>query len=59
VRINEAIAETVDAIGNDPDYEIAQRLLAEAEQALASGTTAEAAALLNRAIAEVDKACPL
>lgn len=59
MRINDALAETLDAIGDDPDYETARRLLAEAERALASGTTAEATELLNRAIAEIDEACPL
>ncbi|GGV68943.1 hypothetical protein GCM10010294_25200 [Streptomyces griseoloalbus] len=59
MRINEAIAETLDAIGDDPDYETARRLLADAERALTSGTTAEATELLDLALAEVDEVCPL
>lgn len=59
MRINEAIAEALDAIGDDPDYENARHLLAEAERALASGTTAEATELLDRAVAELEAACPL
>lgn len=59
VRINEAVAEALDAIGDDPDYATARQLLAEAERALTSGTTVEAADLLDRAVAELEAVCPL
>ncbi|MDT0608852.1 hypothetical protein [Streptomyces lancefieldiae] len=59
MRINEAVAEALDAIGDDADYETARRLLGEAEKALGSGTTTEAAELLNQAITEINEVCPL
>jgi hypothetical protein len=59
LTINEAVAETLDAIGDDPDYAPARLLLIRAEHALNDGTTAEVAALLNQALEEIDAACPL
>ncbi|MYS15040.1 hypothetical protein [Streptomyces sp. SID4982] len=57
--INEAVAEALAAISGDPDYATAHTLLVSADHALKDGTTAEAANLLNRALAEIDAVCPL
>ena len=59
MRINEAVAEALDAIGDDADYAHARRLLSEAQLALTSGTTAEATALLDQALVEINEICPL
>lgn len=59
VRINEAVAEALDAIGDDPAYEEARRDLEEAARLLSEGTTAEAQAALERGLASVDAACPV
>ncbi len=59
MRINEAVAEALDAIGEGPEYTTARNLLHHAEHLLADGTTEQATAALDQALAELDKACPL
>ncbi len=59
VRINEAVAEALDAIGDDEEYETARALLVEADRFLREGTTAEAGRALDAALAELERACPL
>jgi len=59
VRINDAVADALDAIGDDPDYAAARCLLNDAARALADGTTVEAAAALDRALAEIEAVCPI
>ena len=59
VRINEAVAEALDAIGDDEEYGTARVLLAEADRLLRDGTTAEAQQALDAALAELNAACPL
>jgi hypothetical protein len=59
VRINEAITEALDAVGDDPLYASARRLLLEAERLLRVGTSGEARRVLDAALAEVEAVCPL
>ncbi|OQQ12950.1 hypothetical protein B0675_39695 [Streptomyces sp. M41(2017)] len=59
MRIDQAIDEVLDAIGDDPEYAEARRELDAASDALRTGTTAEAHSHLvtaNRLLAE---ACPI
>lgn len=57
--IEEAVAETLDAIGDDPDYKAARDALTEASTALVTGTTAEVQWHLERALRIVDDTCPI
>ncbi|MEV6580291.1 hypothetical protein AB0M92_19235 [Streptomyces sp. NPDC051582] len=57
--INDAIAEVLDAIGDDEEYAAGRAELLLAERALREGTTAEARIHLDRAQELIDAACPL
>ncbi|HEX5565411.1 MAG TPA: hypothetical protein VFY14_00450 [Streptomyces sp.] len=57
--IEDAIRETLDAIGDDPDYADARHALTAASTALTTGTTAEAHQHLDRALALIDQSCPI
>jgi hypothetical protein len=59
VRIDEAVAEALDVVGDDPLYASARGLLLEAVRLLREGTSAEARRALDAALAELDAACPL
>ncbi|MFJ9633780.1 hypothetical protein ACIRU8_39410 [Streptomyces sp. NPDC101175] len=59
VPITDAVAVALDSIGDDPDYATARRMLRHAECMLANGTTEQATEALERALAELDAACPL
>ncbi|MFJ9740853.1 hypothetical protein [Streptomyces sp. NPDC101166] len=59
VRINEAVAEALDAVGDDPVYDSARRLLLNAERLLRRGSSTEARRALDAALAELDATCPL
>ncbi|MFF8784867.1 hypothetical protein [Streptomyces sp. NPDC015125] len=59
VRIEDAIRETLDAIGDDPDYTEARDALTEASTALVSGTTAEVQWYLERALRLINDTCPI
>jgi hypothetical protein len=59
MRINDALAEALDAIGDDPTYAEARRHLDEATRLLDGGTTAEVQAALERGLAAMDAACPI
>ena len=59
VGIEGAIAETLDAIGDDPDYTAARDALTEASTALVTGTTAEVQWHLERALRLIDDTCPI
>lgn len=59
VRINDALTEALDAIGDDPVYAEARQHLDEATRLLDGGTTAEVQAALDRGIAAMDAACPI
>lgn len=59
VRINEAVAEAMDAISGDPEYAPALLLPRDAEYALVHGTTVEAADLLDRALELINEICPV
>lgn len=58
-RIDVAIAEALDAIGDDPGYREARRELDAATEALAGGTTREVQDHLDRALLLIDQACPI
>lgn len=58
-RIDVAIAEALDAIGDDPDYATARDALTEASSALVTGTTAEVQWYLERALRLIDDTCPI
>ncbi|MGW2920443.1 hypothetical protein ACWDBF_21630 [Streptomyces angustmyceticus] len=57
--IEEAVAVTLDAIGDDPDYAEARDALTEASTALASGTTAEVQWYLEGALRLINDSCPI
>ncbi|MFJ3950344.1 hypothetical protein ACIPXV_09765 [Streptomyces libani] len=57
--IEDAIAETLDTIGDDPDYATARAALTEASTALVTGTTAEVQWYLERALHLIDETCPI
>lgn len=59
MRINDALAEALDAIGDDPDYAEARRHLDDANRLLDEGATAEVQAALDRGIAAMNAACPI
>ncbi|MFD4788260.1 hypothetical protein ACFWN1_14615 [Streptomyces sp. NPDC058459] len=59
MNINVAVAEALDAIGDDDTYSSARARLLDAERLLQDGTTVEAQRALDAAIAEIDAACPL
>lgn len=59
LRIDEAIAEVLDAIGDDEEYTAARIELHAAARALAEGTTEEAHARLEKAQRLLDEACPI
>ncbi|MGW9401455.1 hypothetical protein [Streptomyces sp. NPDC055642] len=59
MRINDALAEALDAIGDDPVYAEARRHLDDATRLLDGGTTAEVQAALDRGIAAMDAVCPV
>ncbi|MGW3196312.1 hypothetical protein ACWDBD_17335 [Streptomyces sp. NPDC001118] len=59
VTVNEAVTEALDAIGDDPEYATARQLLHRAECLLADGTTEQATAALNEALAELERVCPI
>lgn len=59
VTINDAVAEALDAIGDDPEYARARCMLHHAEHLLTDGTTEQATTALNRALAELNEVCPL
>ena len=59
MTINDAVAEVLDAIGDDEVYAAARAELLLAERALTKSTTAEARAHLERAQDLIDEACPV
>jgi hypothetical protein len=57
-RIDDTIAEVLDAIGDDDAYTHARTALVDALTALRGGTTAEADAHLSEALRMIEEACP-
>ncbi|GHG15246.1 hypothetical protein GCM10017667_55950 [Streptomyces filamentosus] len=58
MRIDEAVAEALDAIGDDAVYAEARGLLVKADRLLREGTSGEAARALDEALRVLDAACP-
>ncbi|MFG2900956.1 hypothetical protein ACGFZH_28205 [Streptomyces zaomyceticus] len=59
MTIGIAIAEALDAVGDDEAYGRARTHLLEADRLLREGTTAEASQALDAALLELDASCPL
>ncbi|MFF3190544.1 hypothetical protein [Streptomyces misionensis] len=57
--VEAALAEVLDAIGDDEVYADARRALLYARDVLRRGTTAEVHGALQRAWALLDEACPI
>lgn len=58
-RIDDAIQETLDAIGDEDEYTHARASLTAALAALHNATTAEAHAHLDQALRQIDETCPI
>ncbi|MFJ3839491.1 hypothetical protein ACIPY6_28845 [Streptomyces sp. NPDC090054] len=59
MTINDAVAEVLDAIGEDEEYAAGRAELLLAERALRDGTTAAARTHLEQAQRLIDEACPV
>lgn len=59
VAIEQAVAEVLDAIGDDEEYADARVELIRADLALREGTTAEAHAHLAEAQRLINESCPI
>ncbi|WP_433358797.1 hypothetical protein [Streptosporangium sp. CA-115845] len=58
-RIEDVIQQALDTLGDDLEYADARTELHAATGALAAGTTADARAHIDRALALIDRACPI